>query len=349
MGKLDTVERIRAPSALAALHEQPERYMPQLDGLRALGALGVLVYHTGVPGLLFGFLGLDLFFVLSGYLITTILMRQIQSGGIELKQFYLRRLVRLYPALLVAIALSLILIPISWPHSYARALMAALYVADYTGPFTGEPRVLGHTWSLSIEEHYYLIWPLLLPFVLKAKKPAAVMVAAYVVATLWRIESASLFGWQMTYFRFDARLSGLILGGLIAIAPWNVGRKELTAAILFAAVSLWIVWGGKVPLGLSMTAAEIAAACLVLCAANGRLPALQAPTLIYLGRISYGIYLYHFVIMCAIPTADISWQLKTAIVLPATFVVAAFSFHFVERPTMEMGRRRIPAITQSCS
>src|SRR5690349_20309645 len=134
-----------------------------LDGARALAVLLVLLHHTRVPGFAGGFIGVDVFFVLSGYLITSILLREADSAGdIRIGRFLLRRALRLYPPLLLMLSAVLILGPSIWPTEQLGmpVLISALYLSDYATAFYGPLSVIGHTWSLAVEEHFYLLWPI---------------------------------------------------------------------------------------------------------------------------------------------------------------------------------------------
>ena len=152
-------------------------YQPALDGVRALAILAVLLFHAKVPGVPGGFVGVDVFFVLSGFLITTILAGEHRRcGRIDLPGFYRRRLRRLYPALIVFLCAYLLtaglLFPRVAPEKHGRdALLALFYLADYGRALDMPLSVLNHTWSLAVEAQFYLLWPLRL-------RPAGATVAA---------------------------------------------------------------------------------------------------------------------------------------------------------------------------
>jgi peptidoglycan/LPS O-acetylase OafA/YrhL len=149
-------------------------YIPALGGLRAVAVILVMLAHVGVPGFPGGGLGVDMFFVLSGFLITLLLLEEIDSTGrINVLHFYARRLLRLYPALLLMLLLFAVFFHIlqhTLPHgegleSAKDITLAALYLTDYAIAFGFENKnsLIAHTWSLAVEEHFYLIWPLALP------------------------------------------------------------------------------------------------------------------------------------------------------------------------------------------
>jgi peptidoglycan/LPS O-acetylase OafA/YrhL len=168
-------------------------YNPALDGVRAVAIIVVMLFHARAPTALGGYIGVDVFFVLSGYLITTLLLQELQTNHrIDLRRFYLRRLIRLAPALLVMLAIYVIVAPFVWPsiadHGW-QAFLAAIYLSDYSVAFWGTPDILSHTWSLSIEEHFYLLWPVVLAFAVRRwdrRSLVIVLGVFYVLATLFR-------------------------------------------------------------------------------------------------------------------------------------------------------------------
>ncbi len=165
-------------------------YNPALDGIRALSILSVVLFHCGIPGAHGGFIGLDVFFVLSGYLITSLLTAEHRHGGIEIGRFYARRALRLYPRRCCSWSRSTWgWAPILWPAEdrWLSAVLAALYVYDYARWRSGElTYTIGHTWSLGVEEKFYLLWPLVLPLLLRTRHPVRWLVFAFLAVTAWR-------------------------------------------------------------------------------------------------------------------------------------------------------------------
>jgi peptidoglycan/LPS O-acetylase OafA/YrhL len=291
------------------------KYNPALDGIRALAVLGVVAYHCDVPYLGGGKLGVDVFFVLSGYLITSILKREQESGGIRLGAFYLRRARRLYPALCVLVGLVL---AIRWatPAGAGRVL---LYLTDYGWLFGGTPGALAHTWSLAVEEHYYLLWPALLPVVMRSRRPVWMMLGLYVATTLWA--SAHLIA-PADGFRFDTRMSGLVFGSLLAFLPMT---SWLPLALLGLAT---LALGLGIPAGIPF--AEAATACVLLLSNLTPLPFVTRPALVYVGRISYGVYLFHYPMTFMVPEAW-GWQANLGLTLAGSLALASISYYTVER------------------
>jgi len=302
------------------------RYVPALDGIRALAILLVVVFHarTRDLGLTGGFLGVDVFFVLSGYLITRLLVDEhAQTGSIRLSRFYLRRARRLYPALLLMLAGYLLLAPhifraIPMREHWRDAAVSAFYLSDYAGAFFGIPLRIGHTWTLAVEEHFYLLWPLCLMILLRLPRRAAIatVLVLFAAATAWRWESLRLFeSWEFTYLRFDARLSGLMLGS--AIGLWRPSlRFPLVGAVLGLGglIALAITQRYRTDAGLTtgVLLAELASVLLILGAPS--LPLLSSPVFVWLGRMSYGWYLWHVLLIRVARTAGFhdAWQLLLA-------------------------------------
>ena len=317
------------------------KHIPALDGLRALAVLAVIGFHMHVPHMGGGYMGVDVFFVLSGFLITSILLSEEAAGGIRLVKFYLRRARRLYPALLGMVALYLLTDSKSLV-AWQDAGIALAYLSDYSVAFWHRPMVLQHTWSLAVEEHFYLLWPLLLPFVAKLPRKGIVYLlgAVFIADTVWRMYVDQFAGYGAG-FRFDTRLTGLTLGCLIAFLP----RREFPWWIpyaVFVALAAWL-WsppGFMLPilLGPGLTMMEIAAAFAVLWAANGA-RVLSWEPLAYIGRISYGLYLYHYPIYLLVRTTTTDWRVIALWTVPATFALAMLSYH-----TIEARFRRAPVI-----
>ncbi|WP_274629280.1 acyltransferase family protein [Arvimicrobium flavum] len=181
------------------------RYNPAITGLRAVAIIPVIAMHSKVPGFSGGSFGVDLFFVLSGYLITSILVEEIKSyGRVDLLHFYRNRFLRLTPPLYAMLAMMLAL-GIAAPE---QVLVAALYLGDIVIPFNPTGPV-AHSWSLAVEEHFYLIWPILLAPLLRKEHPARWVFGLFAAACVWRYASYEVFSDpKFSYHRFDSRLAG---------------------------------------------------------------------------------------------------------------------------------------------
>ncbi|MDQ4069687.1 MAG: acyltransferase, partial [Actinomycetota bacterium] len=210
-------------------------YRPALDGVRALAVMLVVAVHVTyvlvpawagrwVPG---GFLGVDVFFVLSGFLITTLLLEEHhRSGRVSLRGFYVRRARRLLPAvgvLLLAHGVLTALIRADLGHEARSAAAVALYGANWVIAAGGSLSAgLGHLWSLSVEEQFYMVWPVLLLAALRCRRPTAVIVVIAVAGIVWAIGVRAWLwlegaGWDAIYVRTDARLDELFMGALLAV------------------------------------------------------------------------------------------------------------------------------------
>lgn len=320
------------------------KYVPALDGIRALAILFVVLFHarTREFGLQGGFLGVDVFFVLSGYLITGLLADEhARSGTIRLGHFYLKRARRLYPALLLMLGGYLWLAPKFFPmiplHKNIRdVVVSALYLSDYAAAFYRIPLRIGHTWSLAIEEHFYLVWPLALLFLLKLKRSTAIacIFGLFVAATAWRWWSLELFHrWAFTYVRFDARLSGLLLGS--AVGLWQPQLRGRAGFALCGLAGLAVLvttqtLGARFGLRYGVLFSEICSVALLLGATS--IPIFRWPIMVWIGRMSYGWYLWHYPILRGIHKFGIHdfWQ-RLLIGGGVSLLLAAVSYYTVER------------------
>ena len=343
-------------------------HRPALDGLRGLAILLVLLSHMPNLGLNGGFYGVDLFFVLSGFLITSLLLEEWRAtGAISLKAFYARRALRLLPALVVVLAVAIALS--AWKDSPAEAaamrktaLITLLYSANWFKAFRALPsEVLSPAWSLSIEEQFYLLWPLLLVTLLRlgaSRRVTAGIVIALLLgaaaarAALWRPDEA---GVQRVFFGTDTHADGLLCGVLGALLmSWGEGpqapgmlRAVNWSAHLFLGFLVtflkgwpfdrWLLQWGYLPMNL-------ASAVLVICLVTSPWPGLrvmfQFAPLVWTGRVSYGIYLWHIVVFWMLGRLglDLGWGYWPAAV-GLTFALAAVSYAVVERPLLRLKRR----------
>lgn len=234
------------PPPCAAAPKPPLGHLAALDGLRAVAVLLVLAFHARVPGLQGGLLGVDVFFVLSGYLITRLLLQEhAERGRIDVAAFYGRRLRRLYPALLLMLGAYSVWAPWAFQHraiEHGRdALLAVLYLADYARAFWQAPVVLQHTWSLAVEAHFYLLWPAVLIGLLRLPptRRVQVLLLLYLAALAWRSHNMlSVRDWAGVYYAFDTRLAGLLLGALAACGGRELGRGCGWLGLLALAVAV---------------------------------------------------------------------------------------------------------------
>jgi peptidoglycan/LPS O-acetylase OafA/YrhL len=361
-----------------------QRYMPGLDGLRAIAVLAVIAYHLQLGWAPGGLLGVGVFFTLSGYLITDLLLGQRDAvGHLRLGDFWLRRARRLLPALFLMLAVVVAWVtlfdPAQLPTLRGYVAAAALYVsnwwniiihASYFSRF-GPPPPLDHLWSLAVEEQFYLIWPFLLWLGLRYTRGryrlAGLTLAA---AALSAIAMALLYqpGIDPTrvYEGTDTRASGLLFGAALAMVwPSRRLRADLAlrrrllldaagvAGLLVIALLIWrtdqyspsLYRGGIVLLSVGTVLVVAALAH----PASWLGPALGWAPLRWLGVRSYGIYLWHFpIIVLTTPTVQRSVNLPLQILqVVATIAVAALSWRFVEEPIRRGAIGRIWAQARS--
>lgn len=333
------------------------KYNPALDGLRAIAVAMVVGFHAMVPRTSGGYLGVDVFFVLSGYLITLILLDEIdRTGSIQLRSFYARRLTRLTPALMVMLGAYLLAAPWAWPHISSRtqfrdALIALFYFSDYASAIWSIPVLLRHTWSLSVEQHFYLIWPFVILLLRRCRNPRHMIVALccmYVAFTAWRLycDLDSAQGYGATYYRFDTRLSGLTAGALLAtlmscsrntISIGSTFRSNTVALVAMATLGL-ATWrfdtSSTLAMTFGITGIEIATVALILVATGSQLTLsyrlLSHPALAFLGRMSYGIYLWHYPIFHFLWDRD-PWYVTVLAGGALSVLLATISYYSVER------------------
>lgn len=336
------------------------QYAAPLDGIRALAALIVAGTHAHVPGLTGGFFGVDIFFVLSGYLITRLLMEEYErTGRIALGAFIARRLRRLWPALLLMLAAYVAVAPWAWPDSpwhkhVLDAILTALYLVNWAPTFGEWLATLGHVWSLAVEMQFYLAWPLLFLLLVRLPRRALVptMVLLYGAATAWRWWGAEHLpqAWDV-YLRTDMHCSGLLLGCLLAAIDRKLHEAWALVGLgmlLFAVTFFSTHWPPTVHYG--FTIAEIGAALLVM----SRPAWLGISGLAWLGRMSYGLYLWHFLAMYYLrnlPQAD--WRITLVVGLAFGLAAAVASHYLIERrfhrPRFELKSPPLPPALQAAS
>ncbi|MBV2132059.1 acyltransferase [Pseudomonas sp. MAP12] len=317
-------------------------YIPALDGIRAIAVMLVMAFHANTPWVSGGFLGVDVFFVLSGFLITSILYAEIaRTGRIDIRRFYVRRFARLAPPLGACLVLYLVAAPYAWPEYYHHmrdALLAAAYLSDYSTALWGMPEMLRHTWSLAAEEHFYLLWPLVLLLLrpLQPRTVLLVLLALYATGTAWRIACLELHGWYLTYYRFDTRATGMIAGAALALAvrcgyAAHLGRAApILCVTLGYLIAFSLYWRNPMALQAGVITAELTtAATIVLIVQSGAPRWLGSPGLSYIGRLSYGLYLFHYPVMHYLRD-EYDWPAALVVGSAAALALSAISYHTIE-------------------
>ena len=340
------------------------KHVPELDGLRGIAISTVIIHHHLTPiSLSGGFLGVDLFFVLSGFLITSLLLAEFaENNRISLRNFYMRRLLRLGPALALYLIATVLIAFQTQTISIVRQLKLVAFTIFY---FTNWRMALGWdmtldptaiTWSLSIEEQFYLVWPLLLTaclaFKLKRRIIAgglALVILAIVVHRYLLLEA----GADLTrlYYGSDTRADALLVGCIFGLLhSKRVGLRNnywMATAAVISAVALallilitefedpFLYRGG-------FTAVAIFSGLLIYAAANAPpralSKALQFSPLVWLGHISYGLYLWHWLVVREVSLYWLGrWEGTAKLAL--ALGIAAGSFYFFERPINRLKSR----------
>jgi len=310
------------------------RYIHSVDGLRAVAVIAVLLYHLGIDWIPGGFLGVDLFFVISGYVITGLILDSIvRSGTLDLRAFYLSRIRRLVPALVAMLVFTTLFIGVYAPDTVRRFLADVPYVLsgsmnwalvsrqqDYFEAI-GRPPLLQHTWSLAVEAQFYLMWPLVLLFILRYFGKKNIPFAALAIAIASGI---TLFAYSIridtqesaishVYFGTDTHSIGLFLGSALAVSwqPQNLTREitkraqdfvDLIGVVgLLGLLSTFLFINENDPT-LYRIAFPLSAlfGCATLISvvhpASRFAPILSTRPLIWIGERSYGIYLWHWIV-----------------------------------------------------
>lgn len=344
----------KASSAIAA-------YRPDIDGLRALAVLAVILFHLDKALLPGGFVGVDVFFVISGFLISLHILQEVERGRFSLVEFYRRRVKRIVPPMLVVLlatllAAQLVLLPEDAERVADSALWSLLSLGNVyfwlhqdTSYFAAASRELPllHLWSLGVEEQFYIVWPLLLMATYRQRRARGffmlaglLALASFGLAELWFERDVSF-----VYYMLPSRAGELLLGALVALIVLRGGARRLPAAAggPLALAGLALVIGsmlmlaeGQVFPGLLAIPPTLGAALLILAGHLGdnrvsRLLALKP--LVGVGRVSYSAYLWHWPLIAFFNYGHAGMSLPAgAGILVLTFGLAWLSYRWVEQP-----------------
>jgi peptidoglycan/LPS O-acetylase OafA/YrhL len=332
--------------------------IPSLDGVRGISALLVLWAHLPaflLPGWLRaltraaapGYLGVDIFFVLSGFLITRVLL-QYKEAGVPLKAFYIRRALRIFPAYYSLMAVLAILRPnsdLAW---------AATYTSNYFFAVDAVGSPLRHTWSLCVEEHFYLMWPLLPYFLTRArctKTTVGILIPSTIAAMAATCVFFPMLSTSLLYHCTQYRALSLLLGCWLAMKePAVVERSTLIGRLTAAALPVCAVAvvGAKFLFSMGwytfvhqLAFATISTTIVAFCVATGRPRMLGAPRFASVGAISYGLYLYHYPLYFWLGLFDQSrlhtWS-EAAAAVALTIAAAMLSYRLIESRALTLYR-----------
>ena len=338
-------------------------FRKDLQGLRAIAVLFVLLFHAGVPGFNGGFIGVDVFFVLSGFLITGNLLREaLSSGTVSLQNFYAKRIRRLLPASLFVLFLTLLacflfLPPVLIPNFVGDITSAILYISNMSFAFQATdyfasgatPSPVLHFWSLGVEEQFYIFWPMLVLLLTKSKLHArhsvrifgSLTFATSLLFAVWLLPRSQ----PWAFFSLPTRAWELALGAVLATVVSHVSKidHKLINIVGFFGLLLVIFSGffirsaNQFP-GLLALLPTVGAGFIIFAGAHkGKTLTsnlLSEAPMQYIGKISYSLYLWHwplFVIPAIIVGHSLSWAVRTLLFF-ITFLAASLSEKFIERP-----------------
>lgn len=343
------------------------KYRPEIDGLRAIAVISVIIYHLNENWLSGGFLGVDIFFVISGFLITGIIITEIQQNSFSLKQFYTRRIKRIYPAFITVMALvSFIASAIFIYNDFnklrktielAIAFLSNFYLGLTQGYFdlsANENPVL-HIWSLAVEEQYYLIFPLIL--ILAYKKFREIKVLFIITLILFFILLATSFvsanfykevlHQPNIYYLSNLRFPELLVGSLLAIYR-NLSNKVqlskqvnnilaiLSTLLLFSCLFLMNNNIAYIP-GITLILPCIFTALIIHTTSQNNIVklCLSNKAIVFIGKISYSLYLYHWIFIAFAYYITGEKQINNqsiAIVIVLTIIFSVLSYYLIEQP-----------------
>lgn len=355
------------------MNEQPQMgYEPSLDGIRAFSVIAVMLYHANIAWLPGGFLGVEVFFVVSGFLITSLLIEERESTQhIDLKQFWIRRARRLLPAFFVMVCATAVCVAFYATDSapdFRRDVLPSLgYFSNWWQIFAvdipyfaaSSLPVLRHLWSLAVEEQWYLVWPLLFTFIFGAKwmhpKISGLLLVAcsgaVMVATALRFVQDDETRTNFLYLSTLTRSSGLLLGAAVAMLwrPWRKTspsswwRSSIADVLALASIAVIGVLMATVHVaderlykgGLAATTIASAVVIAVVMRPNGVFvqKLFSQDFFVEVGRRSYGLYLWHWPIFVVAHARDSGNRL--AVALAVTVIINEFVYQFVEIPTRQ--------------
>ena len=334
---------------------------PSLDGLRCISILMVLVLHLPgheniLPG---GFLGVEIFFVISGFLITSLVVEEFEkTGKIDLRGFYMRRVLRLAPALVAVLLFTGLVAFLAGSFNAVglnglRLSSAILYFSNWVRAFEGEPGpvwFLAHFWSLSIEEQFYLIWPVSLVFLLgKPRKTVFLAVLGFIVFLIAYKAGMYLSGAsaKRLYYGSDTRADAILVGCLLSLAlHWGFFPSIIKRHSLLLSRIAWVVLvvfavmvhcndGAILYLG-GFTLVSLSSTLIIARVIFLPDKVLTHRVLVWIGKRSYGLYLWHWPIYL-LAGAFATYVVPVALL--GTFVFAAVSFRYIEEPFLRLKHR----------
>ena len=337
------------------------KYRRDLDGIRAIAVLLVLFFHVDFSFFKAGFIGVDIFFTISGFLISGIVLREAQSSGFSFKKFYIRRATRLLPAYLFMLTVTLfvsiyVLAPLALFDFFKSALASSLFVSNFyfllnhSGYFSTSVHELPllHTWSLSVEEQFYLIMPTALILWLKVKN-TSIRIAILLISLILSIVVSGVltsFNQGLSYFLVPSRIHEFLFGTLLAVIINTYGKLVTPSKFVSNVLALCSLFGivlisitlsskGEFP-GYIAAAVCLFTALLIYSGLNERCIShklLGNSLFVWVGLLSYSIYLWHWPIVSFLKYVkiDFDWHIQLLVIF-FSFLLAVISYFYVEKP-----------------
>lgn len=348
------------------------KYRPEVDGLRCIAVMLVILHHLNLPGFSGGFVGVDVFFVISGYLITGIILAELKSGSFTFGSFYKRRVIRLAPAyftvLLVTTVLTwLLMLPaelekFSVSALYSTFFIANFYMWDAVGGYFGtgaETTPLLHLWSLAVEEQFYVVWPVTLLLLFKLLGGGRYLFAAVLVALVLGLavsEYGAVNYRAAAYYLMPTRAFELLIGAALAFVPLSLlDRVPRLARVVLGLVGLGLILYGNVVFteatwfpGLNALFPCVGTALLIAFTRAedpllGKLVASKRA--VGIGKVSYPAYLWHWPIIAFLnlQLIELTPMVSVAVVV-GTLLLAGLTYQFIEKPAREFRRVQWPKV-----
>ena len=327
-------------------------YRPEIDGLRAVAVIPVILFHMGLNWIPGGFIGVDVFFVISGFLITSIIKKELDAGTFSFRDFWARRVRRILPAMIFVTACTLagIYFFVFRPEQqvFGKQALAALFsvaniyfwqnTGDYWGNAAEESPFL-HTWSLSVEEQFYLFFPIAMYLIFRFRSQwlqVCIATASFgsLALFLWGVQADP----TATFYLLPTRVWELGAGCLLAVSLNNQlstnSNFGIFATLGLAIVVLSYIFFDTLSAGLGL--AIVGTALIIAFGKTGLCNKLLAqPSMVHIGKLSYSLYLWHWPVLVLAKPLGIAWPGPTdnALLVVATYLLALLTYHLVEKPT----------------
>jgi peptidoglycan/LPS O-acetylase OafA/YrhL len=350
------------------------KYRPEIDGLRAVAVIPVIFFHLGFSWMAGGYVGVDIFFVISGFLITLIILKEHDQDRFSFKEFWLRRVKRILPALLAMITGTIvcakfILYPEDMKQLGKQVIAAMLSFSNFrfykkTGDYWGEAAEnmpLLHTWSLSVEEQFYFVFPLFIIILLKYRKNwiipvLTVMISSSFLLFLYGCTYAPLF----TFYLLPTRIWELGSGCLLAVIVYNRNSQYTEKSESHLSRFLSVVGVGLIILSVFFLSGTNSVSPWLIVPVTGTVlflassehqdsfarRILSIPIVVYIGKMSYSLYLWHWpmIVLSKHYYIDGETIFSPSWILPTLFLVSMASYHWIEKPSRKVKKAYVPIL-----